>query len=278
MNKSLDESLKPLLDKKAQQILFKTYWSSAGWKSEPTTTPADFDYALKTGYMFRPIAVSHDDIVDWVKNATKRVVRERVSDAFISSLSSRRLDWRSALGSYAIARNFPQHKFSGKLTCNVCGEISKPKQAEDLSVLNFERFKWGGVRHLSPIYVAFDLEQFSRTDVAKPTPKDFEILDAIIQIAKSLDGSARPRDLEKALSKTVDSSVAEREILIQILGFCGILQPQKQKGFFDSFVNYNEREERPVNKIDWNYPISWWRGADGVNDDALAYFFPQIVK
>jgi len=267
-----------VLDKKAQQILFKTYWSSAGWKSERTTTPDDFDYALKTGYMFHPISLSHDDIVDSVKNAIKKIVRERVSNAFLSSLSSRRLDWRSALGSYAIARNFLQHKFSGKLTCNVCGEISRPKQTEDFSVLNFERLKWGGVRHLSPLYIAFDLEQFSKTDVAEPTPKDFEIFNAIIETAKSLEVSARPRDLEKALSEIVDSNVAEREVLIQILGFCGILQPQKHRGFFESFVNYNEREERPVNKIDWSYPVIWWRGADGVNEDALTYFFPQIIK
>ncbi len=267
-----------MLNKKAQQILSKTYWSSVGWKSKPTTTPADFDYALKAGYMFSPIALSHDDIVGWVKNAIKKIVRECMSEAFLSSLSSRRLDWRSALGSYAIARNFPQHKFSGKLTCNVCGEISKPKQSEDLSVLNFERLKWGGVRHLSPLYIAFDLEQFSKTDVAEPTPKDFEIFNAIIKTAKSVEVSARPRALEKALSKIVDSNVAEREVLIQILGFCGILQPQKHKGFFESFVNYNEREERPVNKIDWSYPVSWWRGADGVNEEALTYFFPQIIK
>lgn len=267
-----------MLDKKAQQILFKTYWSSSGWKSEPTTTPDDFDYALKTGYMFHPITLSHDGIVNWVESVTKKIVRECVSNAFLSSLSSRRLDWRSALGSYAIARNFPQHKFSGNLTCIVCGEALKPRQAEDLSVLNFERLKWGGVRHLSPIYMAFDLEQFSKTDVDEPTPSDFEIFNAIIQTAKSLDEKARPRDLEKALSKTVNSNVSEREQLIEILGFCGILQPQKHKGFFESFVNRNEREVPSVSKIDWSYPISWWRGSDRVNDDALAYFFPQIVK
>jgi hypothetical protein len=264
-----------ILDKKAQQILFKTYWSSAGWQSEPTTTPEDFDYALNAGYMFKPVKMSHDDIVNWVVSVTKKIVLQQVSNAFLSSLSSRRLDWRSALGSFAVARHFPRHKFSGERMCDVCGEYQKPSE-EDLSVLNFERLKWGGVRHLSPVYNAFDLEQFSQTDVAEPTPKDFEVFNAIIKAAKSLDVSARPRDLEKALAKIVDSNAAEREKLIEILGFCGVLQPRKQKGFFDSFVNYNEREDRPVNKIDWSYPISWWQGVDGVNEKALAFFFPQI--
>lgn len=263
-----------VLDKKAKQILFRTYWSSAGWVSEPTTTQEDFDYALKAGYMFKPISLLHDDTVDWVRSTVEKTVLRRVSDAFVSSLSSRRLDWRSALGSYAVALNFPQHRFSGRLTCNVCGEIAKPKPAEDLSVLNFERLKWGGVRHLSPIYVAFDLEQFSKTDVSEPTSTDFEVFDAIIEVAKSLDGSARPGDLEKAISQIVDSNEAERRVLIEILGFCGVLRPSDHRCFFESFVNYNEREYRPVNKIDWSYPVSWWRGVDGVNESALTYFFP----
>lgn len=263
-----------VLDKKAQQILFGTYWSSAGWKAERETTSQDFDYALSAGYMFKPVILSHDDIVDWVLSVTKSAVVLDISNAFLSSLSSRRLDWRSALGSFAIARHLPKHKFSSERICDVCG-IYRKSSEEDLSVLNFERLKWGGVRHLSPLYIAFDLEQFSQTDVAEPTSQDFEIFDAIIETAKSLDDGARPRDLEKALSKTVDSNQAEREILIQILGFCGILQPRKQKGFFDSFVNYNEREERSVNKIDWSYPISWWRGVDGVNENALTFYFPQ---
>ncbi len=265
-----------VLDKKAQQILFKTYWSSAGWKSEPAITPENFDYALGAGYMFEAVVLSHEDIVEWLLSVKKKIVLQHISNAFLSSLSSRRLDLRSALGSFAVTRNFPKHKFSGKLTCSVCGEVSKPRQAENLSVLNFERLKWGGVRHLSPLYIAFDLEQFSQNDAVNSTPKDCEIFKAIIQTAKSLEGTARPRDLEKALSKIVDSNQAEREVLIQILGFCGILETQKQKGFFESFMNYSEREERPVNKIDWSYPIDWWRGVDGVNEDALAFFFPQV--
>lgn len=263
-----------MLDKKAQQILFNTYWSTSGWKSEPTTKSEDFNYAVNAGYMFKPVELSHDEIVDKVTNTVKKVSVDRVREAFLSSLSSRRLDWRSALGSYAIARNFPKHEFSGERLCNVCGEIVKPKDVEDLNVLNFERLKWGGVRHLAPLYVSFDLERFVSVEIHKPRREDFEIFKTIIETAKSLDPIARPRDLEKSISKTLKSNQAEREVLIQILGYCGILQTQSHKGFFESFINFNQREDRPVNKIDWDYPVSWWRGIDGVNENALNYFFP----
>ena len=263
-----------MLDKKAQQILFNTYWSSCGWKSEPTTKIADLNYAINAGYMFNPIELTHDEVVNQVISNVKKININRVREAFLSSLSSRRLDWRSALGSYAIARNFPKHKFTGEFYCTICGVISESKRVEDLSVLNFERLKWGGVRHLSPIYIKFDLDQFSKADTTKPTKKDFEIFNGVIESVKKLNADARPRDLENSISKILKSNKSEREVLIQILGYCGILQSQNHKGFFESFINFNQREDRSVNKIDWDYPVSWWRGIDGVNESSLNYFFP----
>lgn len=40
------------MDKKAKDILFKTYWSSAGWKDDKFTAPDDFAYAKEKGLMF----------------------------------------------------------------------------------------------------------------------------------------------------------------------------------------------------------------------------------
>jgi hypothetical protein len=48
------------LDKKAQRILFDTYWSPRGWKRDPSTDAVDFAYARSTGYMFDAIELTHD--------------------------------------------------------------------------------------------------------------------------------------------------------------------------------------------------------------------------
>jgi hypothetical protein len=264
-------------DKKAQEILFNTYWSSAGWRKEPNTPPQDYLYALNAGYMFEPVVLSHDDIIVWLKKIFKKIEMRKVTDAFLSSLTTRRLDLRSALGSYAIARHFPSHRFFGDdVFCEICEEVSQAKEPQDLNVLNFERLKWGGVRHLSPLYIAFDLEQFTKLSVPLPEAEDLEIFSRIIQAAKSLPTKARPSDLEKALAKLIKSNQAERSVLLEILGYCGILEPTKHSSFFRQFVNYKDREERPVSKIDWDYPISWWTGAEGVNQEALKYFFPYL--
>ena len=43
-------------DKKALQILFKTYWSPRGdWKEGATPDAIDYEYARQKNYMFDPV-------------------------------------------------------------------------------------------------------------------------------------------------------------------------------------------------------------------------------
>lgn len=265
--------------KKALRILFKSHWSTAGWKLAPdrTVSPEAYAYAVNAGVMFEPVYLSHDELVDWVHQSRDRLSLEEVVDAFLASLSTRRLELRSALGSYAIALNFPKHAYAGRYCYHVCGEYARHGRLLDLSELSFERHKWGGVRHLDPHCIGFDLERFSQSERLKPTSEDIHIIREIIHAATSLSPDARPRVLEKGLVGVLESNKSERETLIQIPGFCGILQPQGLPGFFHSFVKFSERKDRPdAWKINWQYPISWWQGKDGVNGEALRRCFPQL--
>lgn len=227
--------------------------------------------------MFEPISLAHDDVVAWVKSSYAKVSARAVVDAFLASLSTRRLDLRSALGSYAIARTFPPHSFVGDRYCSICGIFSPWVQAEDLSVLNFERYKWGGVRLLDPVYIAFDLDQFAKAETIAPSDQDIQMMQHIISVIETQDSRARPRDVKKQLKDVLPSNKAEREVLLQILALCGIMQPRTHKSFFADFVPYSERTMPQVSKTDWSYPIWWWRGSDSVNSDAIAYYFPQVM-
>jgi len=267
-----------MFDKKGCKILHDTYWSASGWRVNPQVSPDDFKYAKETGFMFEPVSLSHNKIVDLVRSSYSKVNLSDVVNGFLASLSTRRLDLRSALGSYAIARHFPKHRFKGKVTCSICGEIRKRHKSIDLSRLNFERYKWGGVNHWSPVYIAFDLEQFSITDIPGPSGDDIYIMSEIIEKAREQSPESRPSVLEKSLSAVLKSTTEERRILLQILGYCGILQPAGYDGFFDGYVNYHDRLDRPVYKIDWTYPLSWWQGKHGVNEQALKFYFPEVWK
>ena len=137
----------------ALRPLMETFWSPQGWRRLPAwPTPAVLAQAVSAGVMFEePEVHDHDEWVDKARQAAMAVSAEAVGDAFLESLSTRRLDLRSALGSYAIARVLPQHAFTPvsralnpnavNLRCEICGRYSPYEQ--DLNVLNFERFKWG---------------------------------------------------------------------------------------------------------------------------------------
>lgn len=262
-----------MMDKKAVKILFKRYWSSDGWTNS-YLTKEELDYAKAAGVMFEQRTVSHDDIIQQINTVISDLSLKDIASQFVASLSSRRLDLRSALGSFIVGRHMLDHKFMGEENyCAYCESTNKEKEAEDLNVLNFERFKWGGVRHLDPLYIAFDLEQYSKTEKLVPTAEDYEILNKIFNTVNALPAESKIRDLEKALSKIIKSNKEEREVLLQILGFCSIVAPNEHPGFIDYFIPYDEREEPSHSKNDWSYPICWWRGKHGLNRSAIKAIF-----
>jgi hypothetical protein len=146
-----------------------------------------------------------------------------------------------------------------------------------LNVLNFERHKWGGVRRDDPVYSWFDLSLFRQeTLLPQSTSADRQTMRQILETARSMQPSATAGGLEKALAGTFTSSKAERRVLIEILAVCGVLQPMSKKGYFGEFTLSCEREHTGQHFNDWGYPAMWWRGSDGVNEAALAAYFPDL--
>lgn len=265
------------LDKRAVRILTTTYWSSAGWVRDPKTSAEDFAYAKLHGTMFDPHPLSHDEVVAAAISAVRKAERSVVVDAFVASLSSRRLDLRSALGSYAVGRHLAAHvkKDRGPSpSCTYCGGYDRAHG--DLNVLNFERIKWGGVRHDQPEYIAFDLDRLPHSFDIWPQDSDVSMLRTIVEIAGSMPAKARLSDLDKALAQILPSNSAERRTLIGILGFAGVLIDSIRPDFRLGFVPAESREQTPWHKDDWPYPVQWWNGSHGVNAPAVAEWFPFI--
>jgi hypothetical protein len=200
------------------------------------------------------------------------VSRQEVAAAFLASLSTRRLEWRSALGSYTVARLFPDHPHGGPASAGHCTTCGSSSGTHDLSVLNFERFKWGGVRHLDPVYAAFDLELFARAAKPVPQAEDFAILSRIVASARGMPPEARLDDLERGLGKHLVSSKQERRVLMEILGHCGILPNPDHPGFLNEFTPFAARETASSHG-DWAYPVEHWRGRHGVNEAAVDFWF-----
>jgi len=264
-------------DERALKILFDTYWCCTGWKSAgkpswiPHTPPDDYNFALQAGAMFPPTKITHQVALERIGELRARISPLRVGSAFLDSLSSSRVGLRSELGSYAVALHMPLHQYApspGTRRCQTCGEYETGN--EDVNVLNFERHKWGGVRHEQPAYIAFDLERFTSEAMKVPAVYDHQLLTRLLATLESIGTGAKLSDLVRALKPVLPGNEAQRRTVVSILGYAGVLRVPDRPAFFRSFTLAVDREETPWYKDDWPYPIRWWRGGDGIDEQEFS--------
>lgn len=268
-----------VMDKHAQKILFDTFWSPTGWKPDTHRTVSDDDYAFakSKGLMFDPVRIDHSDAVDRLSNLTAKLTRRLVADAFLASLSTRRLDWRSALGSYAVFQNFHSHTAESEArVCAVSGFNVEPVVL-DLNVLNFERLKWGGVRHGEVTYAMLDLELFLDQAIAMPSPEDVEIFRGILSCIDDAPAGVASASLHHEFAKCLKSNKAERDVIVAILGYCGIIATPEHPGFSDNFIPCVSRELPGRRFVDMPYPARWWRREHGINLSKLKDYFGHVL-
>jgi hypothetical protein len=257
-----------------------TFWSAKGWRDRRAWPSREvMARSVEAGVMFdQPRTEDHDGWVRAARAAVAQLSVQEAGDAFLASLTSRRLDLRSALGSYAVARFLPDHPADNySHRCRVCGQsCSVGQDPEDLNVLSFERFKWGGVRTDRVYYVAFDLEQFAGAPRLRPTGADIEVAQQLIDQLRALPPETTAARAVSSL-KMIKGNKAERDNLIGILGVCGILRTADHPGYATSFVEACDRAVPGRAYVDQEYPVSWWKASDGVNAEALAMFLPQLT-
>lgn len=266
------------MDKRALKILFDTYWSASGWnRGERRPSAEDFEYAKAQRAMFDPVTPTHDEVVSRLLAVAERLSLRRVADGFLASLSTRRLEWRSALGSYSVARWLPEHEATpGERQCRICG-LYAGEHEHDLSILNFERFKWGGVRHADPVYAALDLELFLEESPPSPTAEDIGIFRDLVAPIGAVPSSVTSAALHKHFPVTLKANKSERDQVVAVLGLCGVLGTQEHPGFADRFVPYHQRTLPDRHFVDMAYPACWWSGSDGVNGDRLQELFGHAL-
>ena len=271
--------LPPAIDPKALAILTATFWTARGWRETPSTPPDDLAYARAKGLMFDPgaVVIGHDAVVARARSACAAVTRAQVSAAFVASLGSRRLDWRSALGSWMFGQWLAPHPIDPWGRGGPCATCGAPASSpENLDILSFERHRWGGVRHDAPMYIALDLERFALGAAPTPTEADVDVLRAILAAARSLPKSARRPQLVKALAPLLRSNAAERDTLVALLGYGGVLHDPAHPGFVASGMTSQLRDRaRAPGGGDAAYPIDHWRGAHGVDEANARHLFAE---
>jgi hypothetical protein len=132
-----------------------------------------------------------------------------------------------------------------------------------LNVLNFERIKWGGVRHGQIIYTLFDLQRLCEEEIPEPAAEDIRIFQDILKIIDESEPNEYPGSLRDRLSVALKSSKNERSALIEILACVGVLQP----------MSYDRKR---AGKNDWGF-AEYWRGSDKYNQQVIDRYFSLYV-
>lgn len=275
------------MDKKAIQILLKTIKTSQNeslrdwfyWDSYMKyITKEDFEYAKKNSVMYDQENISHDEIGRRIKTAVAKIEKKEVVDAFLYSLSTRQLEYRSFLSSYCIGKSLVEHGFKpspepNEDICAICElhtyEFEDPIE---FNTINYFKYKDGACFD-SLIQVLFDLEQFPKLPAVKPVENDYKILADLKKIIEESEPDDRISQLKKSISKTFKSNEGERLGVLEILGVIGILHDDIHFGYDKQFVTYPEREHRPVRNDDVGYPARWWQGKFGIDHEKWEYWF-----
>lgn len=244
------------MDKKAKKILFDTYWSAQGWKKQYEITPEDFEYAKSKGLMFDNITIKNEELKTKLTELLNSTDIKMVSKAFLSSLTNKRLDWRSGIASYINA----QLVLSGKRPNN--RDDKYVYENEDLNVLNFERIKWSGVRYSNLLYNYLDLKLLSKEIISEPTDKDFQVFNNIIDCIDKSEVGEHPGKLRDRLKDAIGGTKDQRQRIMEILGCCEILQTRDHN--------------RPVHpRSDFGF-VACWRGEDKYNKSNLEIIFGEL--
>ncbi len=234
-------------------------------------TPEELDAATEQGYLFdSPVPISHDDTLSQIRSLVAELDPRDAANAFLYSLSTRKLEYRSALGSYWYAIAIPEHTHGENTHCYLCGwsPLDLCTYWNPHISFNHSRYTLGGCNHADADYALFDLQQFQKLPKVTPIDEDWRILYAILDTISELEPTKKAGALRQLITKKklLKSNTSELSHLLGILSICGILASQEAPCYFDRFVDAGSRS--PLEHTnDLYYPLNRWHARDGVNQE-----------
>ncbi len=271
----------------AKKILYKAFdlKNSNGKYITIPLSDEEYSYAIQKGIMF-PYrkTIGHDDCVIQLQDLVKQITPEEVASAFLYSLSTRELEYRSALGSYWYAVAIHTHVSTNEKRCKICAwdtfnDLSCSKEYQNhYNCLNYERFKYGGVSHTKAQYALFDLSEFLKLPKVIHTKQDEDIMIDILKCVYELKPDNKVGALQKLIAskKLLKSNKNEVDVIMDILGICGILESEEHHCYAEGIYDCINRNP-PELTNDHAYPVNWWRAKDGINIERIKKVFGSYL-
>lgn len=268
------------LDQRALKVLTQEidHRVSYSYNKDANHPPSaeEISYARSVGYWCEDEQVSHDDLIRRLHALAKKIKPAEVAESFVAGIGQKRADYRSPIASYILARSIPSHapKLRVNFPCLIC-EVwladAPPHLATiDRRSLLRDRLTIGGSPF--PCYALADLEWHLAAPRVRAGDADWKAFDELLDALRQAPEKCAPNALSKLIGKRLGTNDLQRQRTLEILAAIGVLEPKSHPSFWRKFTPYEDRA-RIENKNDWEFPMRLWRGHDGVNEEAVAYWF-----
>lgn len=247
----------------------------------------EHDNLLRHGLMLPPQTLTHDQVGDWLLEEMRNTTKASVVSAFLRGLALDSAPMRCGLAAYAYARHFKKHAFRKAHpqaeSCAVCAAF--PAETYDLTFLHSCRWT-GSLIGSTPLMGKAALYlQAHRQAIGYSGGADAQTLERgkqrlmdMLALIGAAPGDETPRHLAKRL-RTLQAPKLTTDAarsMIELLGYAGVLQPRDHPSWIATFIEGVPPSKR--HSSDWAYPVDFWTGRDGVNADAVAFWFDDALE
>lgn len=248
--------------------------------------------------------ITHDELIELIFQEYMECNQTKYTSLFLSSLSSRILRYRSGLSALAILQSFPKHSHTVKedssinksmydkmsdddkefvvhlMPCAICSSMEKINLDNEYWELTEECFSdvGGLVDHDLFSYYYF-LRQSNKLEWIQPVESDFKIFSEILSLLINAEEKDNVRTIQSKIGKIkgFKSNQEQRHVLLETLGYCGILETPEHKGLRQTYTNLGTAP-RKSHSSDWNYPVDYWLGKNGINKANFKFWFGEYKE
>ncbi|MNW28430.1 hypothetical protein D3C74_52560 [compost metagenome] len=268
-------------------LLKQVYHQSTIWDEELATSrhpipteisEADLEALKASGHSPNHfVSPQHEQTLTELRQLAKPWTLNQTAQAFVASLWSAPMIWRSLLTAKLIADAVPDHEFTpypSSNTCQICG--LNVAMAKDTSLEWYWRMTSGTPLDGDLFGHVLALQEMAGQELPTPNEYDRWILRAILTVLRSLPANTRYSKAAQALKKErllpTRSEYAYRDLL-ETLGLIGILDTTDYPGMATEFTSYQKRDQRPNIRVEVQAPLAWWDSSIGINETTLARIF-----
>lgn len=238
---------------------------------------ASVDVLNKKGMVVPSERLSHDELISRLFEEVKGAIKHEVIESFLYGLEHGAAQCRAALSAFAITLNFPQHSFDSPkgVQCEICSGFKS--KCMNYTLYDVMRHISGATNGGPPEQLYFFLKKHNELRAHKSS--SVSVLNHILDVIRSAEDEETPVTLEKKIRAIpgVTFTKEESRSLLDLLGHLSILETTEHKGFLSEFKNIG-RMPRKSRSSDWSYPVDFWIGKDGVNEDAVIFWFGDYIK